>query len=277
MSADRVRVRLRAHLLNEFIGDKTLRRGKYFLAVSGPGLQLGFEDFSRAPRMTSVGYNSTVWTKDLWILKNSILSYKYLIIQRYTNEVLHCENIAKREVHVRTEPLTIDNNYNRVNIRGNNKCTKKINTRSNAYGQNTKAVQTKGSNKTIRSRDKGQTKVGNSKYQKQATDCGKEMHANNDTTRKEAKHKIDATLPSETDDKEKKNKIKDRQTTQSFLTEDKKMVQMKCNIHLDGETGSDIESNAGRKYVNCMRDVVKLGLFAIAAFGICKMVSRRFI
>ena len=58
---DLIKVKLQVkHSLSEYPG----RSRNYFLAVVGPGIQLGNENTAIAPRCRLVGNN--IWEKDLW-------------------------------------------------------------------------------------------------------------------------------------------------------------------------------------------------------------------
>ncbi|XP_060565426.1 uncharacterized protein LOC132724562 [Ruditapes philippinarum] len=86
----------------------------YFLAVVGPGGQLGNEDPNIAPRCHPVGHHS--WTKKLWLPKESNVYFKFLLVKKSTNAIIELEEIFPHRLYVGHKALNVEMVYNRTNL-----------------------------------------------------------------------------------------------------------------------------------------------------------------
>ncbi|XP_045172748.2 uncharacterized protein LOC123534527 [Mercenaria mercenaria] len=105
---DLVKVHLRVYKpLDSYQG----RSNEYFVAVVGPGLQLGNDDPNIAPRCKPVGHN--YWVKDLWLQKESTIHYKFLVVKACTGAAVDIETILPHKIYIGQKPVMVEHTFNK--------------------------------------------------------------------------------------------------------------------------------------------------------------------
>ncbi|XP_053398915.1 uncharacterized protein LOC128556929 [Mercenaria mercenaria] len=84
----------------------------YFVAVVGPGLQLGNEDPNNAARCNPEGHH--VWTITLWLPKGKDVYFKFLLVHASTYAVVDVEEIIPHRIRVGQKPLRVEMTYNKT-------------------------------------------------------------------------------------------------------------------------------------------------------------------
>ncbi|XP_045210772.2 uncharacterized protein LOC123562177 [Mercenaria mercenaria] len=106
-----VRIDLRVH---KSLSEYSSRAADYFVAVTGPGLQLGYDDFSKAPRCKRVKHD--LWVKKIWLPKNSSIQFKFLVVKASNNNTVDVENVEPRRLFVGQRAIQADTTYNQQGL-----------------------------------------------------------------------------------------------------------------------------------------------------------------
>ncbi|XP_060606996.1 uncharacterized protein LOC132759271 isoform X2 [Ruditapes philippinarum] len=88
----------------------------YFVAVVGPGIQLGNDNPEIAPRCKPIGRN--VWEKDLWLPKDSFVNYKFLVVRSCTGKVVDTESTTPHTIYIGQHPIMVEHTYNKTAFAG---------------------------------------------------------------------------------------------------------------------------------------------------------------
>ncbi|XP_060578592.1 uncharacterized protein LOC132735633 [Ruditapes philippinarum] len=88
----------------------------YFVAVVGPGIQLGNDNPEIAPRCKPIGRN--VWEKDLWLPKDSFVNYKFLVVRSCTGKVVDIESTTPHTIYIGQHPIMVEHTYNKTAFAG---------------------------------------------------------------------------------------------------------------------------------------------------------------